>query len=719
MQRSSGGLVSSLVSYLGNINQNTVYKRQKAVWIGASDIPEKKYNTIPHALHNSDQFFDSQAVFLPENVKTNFYQGFCNDCLWPLFHYLPSYAKFIPAQYDAYLAANKLFLEKVLEVYRPGDRVWIHDYHLMLLPDLLRSVIPDANIGFFLHIPFPSFEVFRIMPNSWKNELVKGLLGADLIGFHTGDYMQYFLRSVKQLTSYEISGRNIYTSDRTITTDAFPVSIDFRKFYHATDLPEVFEEKNLIRKRFAGKQIILSVDRLDYSKALVNRLEGFELFLEKYKQYRGKVTYIIQVVPSREIITKYKENKQEIERLISSINGKFATLDWLPVHYQYKSVEFKRLAGLYFAADVALITPLRDGMNLVAKEFVSTRIDKRGVLILSDTAGAAAELKEAIIVNPTDREEIAQAIFQALTMPLEEQVSRNETMQARVRSYDVVIWAEDFVSQLTLQHTSQSSLRNKILSQTGEKEILGKYRGASKRLLLLDYDGTLAPLAKTPALAAPDEKLLNLLQELSEDPKNTVVVVSGRKKTELDKWFAGLPLSFVAEHGGFYKEVGKNWTTNEQVSTEWKDQVKVVMKYFQSRCSGTIIEDKDLSIAWHYRQADKEMGGIRAQELVTELQVISQEHKFSILQGHRVIEARSKGINKGIGIRHWLQDETFDFILSAGDDKTDEDMFGALPGEAFSLRIGLVRTKARFNCRSQTEFLTLLTQISRTKVLVK
>lgn len=712
LQRSSGGLVSSMVSYLERRNEKTVSSAEKSVWVGASELSEKKYRELPHEELNKDEHFELQPVFLPEAIKNKFYQGFCNDCLWPLFHYFPSYAKFLPDQYEAYVKANELFQKKILEVYRPGDLIWIHDYHFMLLPDMLRKALPSATIGFFLHIPFPSFEVFRIMPNAWKKEILSGMLGADLVGFHTGDYMQYFLHSVRHILSCDINGRKIHTAEQEVTTDAFPVSIDFNKFYHASDKPLIFEEKNFIRKKMNGRQLILSVDRLDYSKALINRLESFDLFLEKYKQYRNKVTYMLLVVPSREIITKYKENKQEIERLVSSINGKFGTLDWVPILYQYKSVDFTRLAGLYFAADVALITPLRDGMNLVAKEFVSTRIDKRGVLILSETAGAAAELKEAIIVNPTDREEIADAIHQALNMPVEEQMARNDSMQARIRTYDVVKWAEDFISQLMLQHSLQAVMRVKEINPQIEGQLFSSYQSSSKRLLLLDYDGTLAPFAPTPRQAAPSQKLRELLERICADKQNTVVLVSGRKREDLEGWFGKLPLGLIAEHGGYYRHPGQSWKQSAIVALDWKDKVRSLLEFYQARCAGSLIEEKNLSLAWHYRNADKELGAIRARELFNELEALSGELGFDVIQGHMVIETRSRNINKGTGIKYWLDEQEHDFIFCAGDDRTDEDMFKALPANAYSIRVGLQQSHARFNCRSQSYIIHLLNKLS-------
>jgi trehalose 6-phosphate synthase/phosphatase len=707
-QLSSGGLVSSMVSYLQCSGMHASKQSTKALWIGTADIPEKKFNSFQTHQTGSDNSFDVHPVFLPEALKNKFYQGFSNDCIWPLFHYFPSYAQFMPDYYDAYVKANEFFLNKIVEVYQPGDVIWIHDYHLMLLPGMLRKALPEATIGFFLHIPFPSFEIMRIMPNAWRKEILNGLLGADLIGFHTSDYMRYFLHSVQHILGCDVAGRKIHSQERVITVDAFPVSIDFKKFYFATNTDHVFEEKNNIRKKMNGRQVIISVDRLDYSKAIVNRLEAFELFLKQHPGYHGKVTYILLMVPSREILTKYKENKQETERLVSNINGKYGNIDWTPVVYQYKSVDFAKLAGLYFSADVALITPVRDGMNLVAKEFVSTRIDKRGVLILSETAGAAAELKEAIIVNPTDRQEISDAIFQALNMPVEEQVSRNESMQARIRNYDVVKWADDFITQLNLQKSSQGIMKIKELTPQIEKTIIEHYTGAGKKLILLDYDGTLAPFAKLPHLAVPSQKLKNLLTNLATETGNDVVLISGRKRESLESWFSDLPINLVAEHGAYIRKPGGQWLQLALASANWKEKVLPVLDYFCNRCPGSFIEEKSLSLAWHYRNADKEFGAMRAKELLNELNELSEFLSFQVLEGNMVVEVRTSNINKGIAAKHWMESQHYDFIIAIGDDKTDEDMFKMVPENGYSIRVGLTQSHAGYNIRNQEAVLRFL-----------
>lgn len=702
---SSGGLVSSMISWL----EHSENGGQKALWVGTPDISEKKFKTLGDRAPASEHF-DLRPVFLPPALNTAFYQGFCNDCIWPLFHYFPSYARFLEEWFVAYQKVNQLFADEILRVYEPGDVIWIHDYHFMLLPAILRKALPQAAIGFFLHIPFPSFEVLRIMPNHWKHEILEGLLGADLTGFQTSDYMQYFLRSVQRVTDYQISGRDILLPDRVVSADAFPVSIDFQKFFNAANSAPVIEEKNNIRKKMSGKNLVISVDRLDYSKAVINRLEAFSLFLQKNPTWHGKATYMLLIVPSREIIPRYKENKQEIERLVSNINGLYGNIDWTPVLYQYRSLDFHQLTGLYFSADAALITPMRDGMNLVAKEFVSTRVDRRGVLILSETAGAATELTEALIVNPTDRHEMAEAIRRALVMPVEEQMARNDIMQARIRTYNVVRWAEDFTGQLQAQKARQRMLTIKELDSETEKAISENFASARKKLLLLDYDGTLVPFARLPHLATPPTNVMELLADLSATGDTTVAIVSGRGRESLDAWFGNLPITLVAEHGAFIRHPGLAWHETTQADLSWKQKVSALFAIYQTRCAGSFIEEKAMSMAWHYRNADKEFGAIRARELMNELSVLTPQAGFEVLDNNMVVEVRCSGINKGLAVKKLLSPDV-DMVIAMGDDKTDEDLFGALPEWAYSIRVGLTQSRARFNLKQQSLVLPFLNRL--------
>lgn len=708
---SSGGLVSSIKSYIDK--QKDIYKKENLpLWVGTSDISEKKI--IKHTEYGSINYenFLLHPVFLPRITKDKYYNGFCNNTIWPLFHYFPSYTKYKEDYWQEYVNANRSYCLKILELYQPGDLIWIHDYHLMLLPALLRDKLPDASIGFFLHIPFPSFELFRLLPNKWRKEILTGMLGADLMGFHTNNYVQYFLKSVQQILGYDNMLRTITTPERTVTADTFPVSIDYEKFAQAYNNYEVFEERNNIKKKLLDAKIIMSADRLDYTKGIVNRLKGFELFLEQHTDFRKKVVYILIVVPSRDIITKYRENKKELEGLVSKINGKFGNLDWTPVVYQYKSLDINKLCALYMAADVALITPLRDGLNLVAKEFVAVRRDKRGVLILSETAGASAELGEAIIINPTDKQEISDALLQAMNMPLEEQMERNNEMQKRLQNYDVVRWAEDFISQLLLTKTKQELLNIKEVTEQIELEIISQYEKSEHRLILLDYDGTLITFAKLPQLASPDKKLLDLLNKISINKKNTVVLISGRPKEILQAWFGNLQINLVAEHGAFIKLKGKEWKQEYPLNAEWKSSVLPVMKVYADRCAATFVEEKNLSLAWHYRNAEKELGFLRSRELINSLSELSAHLEFQVLEGEKVVEARTRGIDKGTAASSFLANDKYDFVLAIGDDKTDEDMFRVIPESGYSIRVGLLPSNARFNFIQQKDVVSFLHKMS-------
>ena len=711
---SSGGLVTSITSYVHKKNSSSGFDQSDCpVWVGSSDIGKRYfYEHFP----NEGVFHDGYKlapVHIPASMHDKFYNGFCNDTIWPLFHYFPSYAKFVDEYYDMYQKVNKLFCEKVIEIYEPGDIIWIHDYHLMLLPALLRKKLPNATIGFFLHIPFPSFELFRLLPSRWRREILLGLLGADVIGFHTNDYVQSFLKSIRQILGYDNMLRVVATPERSITVDVFPISIDYHKFNDALLSNEIFTEKNKIKKRLYDAKLIISVDRLDYAKGLINRLESFDLFLSKYPEYKKKVVYILLVVPSRDIIAKYKETKSDIEGVVSRINGKYGGIGWTPVIYQYKTLDFKKLLALYTAADVALIVPMRDGMNLVAKEFVASRSDRRGVLILSETAGAAAELGGAILVNPNDRLEIAESLNIALSMPVEEQVHRNDTMRTRLREYDVMKWAEDFISQLLERKAKQETLKVKEVTGHTENSICINYSKASKRLLFLDYDGTLVPMAAFSHQAVPDKNLINLLTALAEDKKNDIVISSGRTMDTLEKWFGHIPVHLVAEHGAFYKRHGMDWLQTIPVGSGWKPAVIPIMSQFTDRCAGTWVEEKNLSVAWHYRNAEKDLGFLRSRELVNALLELSSHLDFQIIEGKRVVEAKARGINKGVAATVWLKENQCDFILAIGDDKTDEDLFRVIPASQYSILVGLKQSRAKYNFKQQQDVLDLLDKLNR------
>ncbi|GAB6147653.1 bifunctional alpha,alpha-trehalose-phosphate synthase (UDP-forming)/trehalose-phosphatase [Stetteria hydrogenophila] len=603
-----------------------------------------------------------------------------------------------------------MYAEEVLKVYRPGDIIWIHDYHLMLLPEMLRRELgEDASIGFFLHIPFPSSEIFKLLP--WRTEILQGILGADLVGFHSYDYVRHFLSAVRSLLGLENALGRIRFNGRIVLVDAFPMGIDFDGFTSALARDEVREKKRKYERIFEGLHLILSVDRLDYTKGIPQRLKAYRVFLEKNPDYIGKIVLVLLVSPSRTGVREYVKLKREIDKLVGEINGKFSTLNWNPIVYIYKYVPSEDLLALYQVADIALITPLRDGMNLVAKEYVAAKADGNGVLILSENAGAAEELVEAIIVNPNDVNEIAAAIREALKMSKKEKAERMHSMRERVRKYNVHRWADDFLKRLLHVKNEQEKLKARVLSSNALEELAEKFCRAENKLLLLDYDGTLVPIRDAPDKSEPDKELLQILSKLASLPGVEVVVISGRDRGTLSRWFNGLDITLVAEHGAWIKRRRGEWTLIEPVSAEWKKEVRRILEMYVERTPGSFIEEKDYSIAWHYRRVRTDLGEARAKELKDVLLSLLASFNLDVLEGKKVIEIRSAGIGKDRAVLRLIQEGKWDAILAIGDDKTDEEMFAALPPKAYTIRVGLEPSNARYNLRNHVEVRKLLEAI--------
>ncbi len=580
----------------------------------------------------------------------------------------------------------------------------------MLVPQIVREALPDATIGFFLHIPFPSYELIRIMPTAWKKEILRGVLGADLIGFHTHDYVQHFIQSAKMILQVENSFNTIQYNNRIIKADLFPIGIDYKKFREAITDEVVVKICAGLEKRFYDQKIIFSVDRLDYTKGLSYRLKGFEEFLDSYPEWKEQVVFILNVVPSRDVIQTYAQRRREIEEKVSAINGRHSTLHWQPVIYRYNHLAFEEMCALYQTADVALITPLRDGMNLVAKEYIASCLDK-GVLILSELTGAASELNEAIQVNPSDSGEVADAIFIALNMPLVEQRSRLSYMQRRLAEYDVVKWINDFLDVLNLTKEEQRKQKVNVLDRDTVQQMQIEFAHTEKRCILLDYDGTLAPYQKIPNLAVPGNDLLQLLAQLSNDNANEVVIISGRDSDTLQNWLGHLPLSLVAEHGASIRYKNEDWQQQVIVTPEWKDQIRPLLVLFVTRCVGSFVEEKVNTLAWHYRNTHPDLGFIRSRELRNSLLQLITNTPLQVIDGNKVLEVRLSGIDKGVTAQKIVNHFAPEFILCIGDDTTDEDMFKVLRDKAYTIRIGRGNTAAEYTIMSQGEVIPFLKNI--------
>ncbi len=707
LKESSGGLVSGLSAYLDNL-KNSKFPDINHIWIGWSGLTIKEKDRDKFEKQVFEKF-NSIPVFISEEEMENFYQGFCNKTIWPLFHYFPTYASFKDEFWNSYKNVNKYFAEKISKILKPDDIVWIHDYHLMLLPAMLKENFSDISIGYFHHIPFPSFEIFRLLPKQWREEILKGLLGADLIGFHTHEYNQYFLRNLLRLFGLEHNLGKIIYNDRIIKSDTFPMGIDFDKFSNSINLPETKKEIEEYKKILKDKKVILSIDRLDYTKGILNRLQGINLFLEKYPQYHKKIVFILILVPSRIGVDDYQNMKSKIDETVSSINSKFGNIDWTPIIYQYKHIPFSTLTALYNLADVALITPLRDGMNLVSKEYIATKTNNDGVLILSEMAGAAKELGEAIIINPNDISEISESLKTAIEMAQEEKTERNKTMQERLKTYDVNSWANDFINKLFLTKKEQSIIKARVLGPEVKNTIIKNFSVSGKKIIFLDYDGTLIEFKDQPGLAKPDNELMDILYRIS---KNTeLVVLSGRDKTTLGEWFKNLQINLVAEHGVWIKEKNNDWQLLKPITSDWKKEIYNIFKLYTGRLPGSFIEEKDFSLVFHYRKSDPEMANIRVNELKEDLIYFTANIDVQVMDGKKALEVKNSGINKGTAGLYFLSKNNFDFILALGDDITDEDLFKNLPKNAWSIKVGIQPSAAKFNLFSFYNVRNLLKEL--------
>jgi trehalose 6-phosphate synthase/phosphatase len=699
---SPGGLATGLSS---------LPKSLKKLWLGWPGITtDKLASGDKKQIREKLQAENCTPIFLSKKQIDRYYLGFCNKTIWPIFHYFPERAVYEDKFWETYKQVNRAFCDEVMKIAETGDDIWVHDYQLMLLPKMLKESHAGLEIGFFLHIPWPSFELFRLLP--WREEIIEGLLGADLIGFHTYDYVRHFLSSISRIAGLEHTLNKISIGKRIVKVDAFPMGINYKKYSKAIDDAGIRKETKKTLAEIGKRKVILSIDRLDYTKGIIQRLEAFDLFLSENPKYKGKVTLIMVAVPSRTLVEDYKFLRQKLEQLIGRVNGEHGTIGYVPVWYLYRSLAFNKLTALYNIADVALVTPLRDGMNLIAKEFIATKTKGEGVLILSEMTGAASELGEALIVNANNKEEIVRAIKDALEMPLSEQMERNRLMQERLQRYDLSRWSSDFLLALSDIKHIQKELLVRKLSDSTKQEIISNYAKSRKRLFLLDYDGTLVGFRGKPAQAGPDEEILGLLKSLSSDSKNTVVIISGRDRTTLEKWLGHLNVAFVAEHGGFIKQKGKDWHCTQPSISDWKDTIRPILELYSDRTPGSFIEEKSFSLVWHYRKADPGLANIRTQELKGALLNLTENLGVGVFEGNKILEVKNHDINKGRASEFWISEQSWDFLLAAGDDYTDEEMFAILPNEAYSIKVGINVSKARFNVDTVQKIRLLLKEIT-------
>jgi len=685
---SLGGLATGLSSYATD---------RRNIWIGwpgiASDeLTDEEHQEIVTRLAKNN----CVPVFLTNKQIRDYYNGYSSTVLWPLFHNLPPQnrdSKRHKQWWQSYRSVNQQFAEAVLNFGALGSHVWVHDYQLLLVPSMIRQERQDASIGFFLHIPFPPAKSFARLPEA--NRILVGMLGADLLGFHTSNYITNFLSSCKAQHVGHSDDRQIEMSGHVAQIVSLPMGIDYKKYAHAGRSKAVRAAVRHYKRKYRGRKIIVAVDRMDPSKGLRRRLRAYRNLLETHPRYRGKVVFALVAAPSRTEIPAYQSLAKDLDALVADINSKYGTPKWQPVDYMNEAKPFEEVSALFQVADVAFIAPLRDGMNLAAKEFVASNHGK-GVLILSETAGAAEELRDgALLVKPNQPESMVNALDQALTMSRRELRRRLKQMRQVLSINTVNIWAKTFVDTLQAPVPGTKRLRTSALKGRWDVALRVDYARAYKRLLLFDYDGTLVPFKEDYNSAQPPQKLIETLTKLAADEHNDLVLVSGRTSKDLDAWFGKLPIGIVAEHGATYKKAGTKWQTVENAEADWQKTVKPELEKYAALTPKARVETKPHTLVWHYRASPPYYAQKYIAIIKRALKPMLRAHGLQLFQGNKILEIKNPNINKGVAIERWVR-PAYDFILAIGDDYTDEQLFAALRESAYTIKVGRGRTNARF-----------------------
>eukprot|EP00897_Mesotaenium_endlicherianum_P008101 jgi/Mesen1/7319/ME000376S06482 len=729
LELSAGGLVSALLG----VKQNF-----ETCWIGWPGLSVKG-DASKKALSVALALKGCVPVYLDEETVDQYYNGYCNNVLWPLFHYLGlpqedrlAATRSMQSQYTAYKKANEMFAEVVLSQYQEGDVVWCHDYHLMLLPAFLKERHAAMKVGWFLHTPFPSSEIYRTLP--LRGEILNAALAADLIGFHTYDYARHFVSACTRILGLEGTPEGVEDQGKLTRVAAFPIGIDPDRFINALETDIVKNHIDELKARFAGRKVMLGVDRLDMIKGIPQKLLAFEKFLDENAQWRDKVLLVQIAVPSRTDVPEYQRLTSQVHEIVGRINGRYGTLTTVPIHHLDRSLAFNELCALYAITDIALVTSLRDGMNLVSYEFVACQNHKKGVLILSEFAGAAQSLGAgAILVNPWNISDMAGAIEDALGMSEAERTERHRHNfehvelaaaaaaaaasivlkegggeggpRMRAETTHVCCWpgvgvgARGTRSELndTVVEAELRTLR--IPPQLPVHKAIEAFRDSTNRLLILGYNSTMTATAhmEAPRRRAPDQikemklrmhpGMSEILHLLCSAPNTTVVILSGSERAVLDETFSEYDVWLAAENGMFLRHTRGDWMTTmpEHLNMEWVESVQLVFDYFCERTPRSYVEARETSLVWNYKFADVEFGRVQARDMLQHLWTgpISNS-AVDVVQGGKSVEVRPVGVSKGAAIERILGEivhqkpitTPIDYVLCCGHFLAkDEDIY--------------------------------------------
>ncbi|KAG1664974.1 hypothetical protein FOA52_001986 [Chlamydomonas sp. UWO 241] len=710
--------------------------------------------------------FQCVPVFIEQDLKDKYYKGFCKQLLWPLFHYILPVSPLSASRFDldlwqAYVKANMAFAETLVdEVVAEHDFVWIHDYHLLVLPSLLRKRFNRIRLGLFLHSPFPSSEIFRTFPK--REELLRSLLNADLIGFHTFDYARHFLSCCSRMLGLEHeTSRGSIAIDyhgRKVGLKIMPTGLNPQRYVDGFEWDEFKWRKGELSAQFEGKTVLVGVDDMDIFKGIELKLQAFERLLEMHTEWHGKLVLVQITNPPRSSGTDVTDLHRYVTRLVDRINARFTVDGFAPVQYLERHVPLHERMAFYAVSDVAVVTATRDGMNLVPYEYILCRQSNNddamdassgpgSMLVVSEFVGCSPSLSGAIRVNPWSVESVSDGMYSAIKAPLEHRRLRHEKHFKYVSTHTVAYWAQSFIQDLQRVTKNHATMKcyglglgldtyrmvalDANFRRLNEEVVAGSYRASSLRVLLLDYDGTLTTHRGSSGLLSlePSPAVLDVLSTLSADPKNVVVIFSGRPKSEISGWFASVPnIGLVAENGFYLRPPHTTeWQTLvPHADFAWQQMALPILQTYAESTDGSYIETKDSALVWSYRDADPDFGSWQAKELLDHLEGVLSNQPVAIVSVNSTVEIKPQGVSKGQAVENLLagissNGKSFpDFILCIGDDRTDEDMFIAIEAarqtprmvaDVFECTVGQKPSRAPFYLNDPAEVQQLMSQL--------
>ncbi|EFJ09908.1 trehalose phosphate synthase [Selaginella moellendorffii] len=748
----------------------------EVVYVGCLrvDVPMSEQDEVAAILLRD---FNCVPAFLPPDLHGRFYHGFCKQQLWPLFHYMLPLTtdpggRFDRLLWQAYVSANKIFADKVMEVISPEeDFVWLHDYHLMVLPTFLRKRFNRIKLGFFLHSPFPSSEIYRTLPV--REQILRALLNADLIGFHTFDYARHFLSCCSRMLGLEFESRRGYIGleyyGRTVGIKIMPVGIHMSQLEAGLKLQQTNGRVEELSVQFAGKIVLLGMDDMDIFKGIGLKFLAMEELLNQHPEYRGKLVLVQIGNPARGRGKDVLEVQHEAYAVAKRVNQAYGREGYQPVVLIERDMPLYERIAYYTIAECCIVTAVRDGMNLIPYEYIvcrqgmgeegdeheaddglgrigvitvedSDKPKKKSMLVVSEFIGCSPSLSGAIRVNPWNIEAVAEAMIMAVSMPEAEKHARHEKHFKYVSSHDVAYWAQSFMADLERACRDHSRRRSygigfglgfRVVAldpnfrRLMTEHLVSVYRRSSCRAILLDYDGTMMP--QTSVNKTPSPEVISILNTLCSNPKNVVFIVSGRDRQILHKWFSQCDkLGLAAEHGYFYRwSRDEDWQACVPVPDfEWKHVALPVMRQYMDSTDGSYIEAKESALVWHHRDADPDFGSWQAKELLDHLESVLANDPVSVKSGQFIVEVKPQGVSKGVVVERLLSSlaqtgKSPDFVLCIGDDRSDEDMFEKLghaisssSAEVFACTVGQKPSKARYYLDDTVDVIKMLEAVA-------